>query len=805
MIGHAPGPGGRSARTGLGLLAMAMLTGLLGVAPVVAAAGDVGFQDMSTSGVSAPTGQKPESKLWYTSDGWFGLLWSSSRNQWRIHRFNWSSDTWTDTGVVVDSRAKAEGDALWDISSQKLYISMHIKEGASTSDMSAKLYRFSYAAGSFSPDAGYPIALTSGAIEALVIDRDTTGLIWGTWTVASGTGRKVVVTHATSSANQAFVTPFTPQVSGSGNLDKDDISTLVAYDGKIGVMWSNQNADTVYFASHVDGASDSEWQLNPALSGPKWADDHLNIKSLSADPAGRVFAAVKTSLNDVNPSNSNQPLILLLVLDGNGTWKRTTVDRIVDGNQTRPIVLVSPDTRRVYVFAAGPCCSGGVVYTKSADLDNPSFPTGNGDPFIKLANDSTINNPSSTKQPVTAASGLLVIAADDHSHFYVHNKLTIGGGGGPDTTPPTVSLTAPADGASVSGPTTISADAFDNVGVTHVDFSVNGNVVATDSSAPYSTNADFSGTPEGSATVGAQAFDAAGNLSTLATRTVNVDHTPPDTSITQHPADPSTSSSAVFAFTSTESGTFLCSLDGAGPTSCTSPATYSGLANGSHTFSVQAIDTAGNPDPTPASFTWLVNATSTSLFEDGFESGDLSLWTSVTIAADGTAGVQGTTVKTGSWAARLSETATSGSKAYVRKSFNASVLDLTISGNFFLQTEGASGGNVPIFRLFDPSGVRLASVYRQNQASDAVYVSWTANGTTVRLAGGKLPLQTWKAMKLHVNVNGASSTVELWIDGSLVSSSTTASLGTTGVRTIQLGNDTSGQAFALVADDILVQ
>src|SRR5204863_256265 len=46
---------------------------------------------------------------------------------------------------------------------------------------------------------------------------------------------------------------------------------------------------------------------------------------------------------------------------------------------------------------------------------------------------------------------------------------------------------------------------------------------------------------------------------------------------------------------------------GAGFVSCTSGVSYSGLGDGSHTFQVRAIDKAGNVDPDPASFTWLVD------------------------------------------------------------------------------------------------------------------------------------------------------------------------------------------------------
>jgi hypothetical protein len=88
----------------------------------------------------------------------------------------------------------------------------------------------------------------------------------------------------------------------------------------------------------------------------------------------------------------------------------------------------------------------------------------------------------------------------------------------------------------------------------------------------------------------------------------STDTTPPDTIIDAEPGALVNSASAGFAFSSTESdSSFECSLDGAPPTSCTSPAAVGGLADGPHTFSVAAVDAAGNPDPSPASYSWTID------------------------------------------------------------------------------------------------------------------------------------------------------------------------------------------------------
>ena len=87
------------------------------------------------------------------------------------------------------------------------------------------------------------------------------------------------------------------------------------------------------------------------------------------------------------------------------------------------------------------------------------------------------------------------------------------------------------------------------------------------------------------------------------------DTTPPDTSITSKPLNLTNSTSANFSFTSTETATFECQMDSGGYTSCTSPKSYTGLTEGSHSFSVKAIDSAGNTDSTPASYTWTIDTT----------------------------------------------------------------------------------------------------------------------------------------------------------------------------------------------------
>src|SRR5436190_1936194 len=104
-----------------------------------------------------------------------------------------------------------------------------------------------------------------------------------------------------------------------------------------------------------------------------------------------------------------------------------------------------------------------------------------------------------------------------------------------DTTPPTVSITAPTAGISVSGAVTVTATAADNVGVAGVQFKLDGaNLGAEVTTAPYTTSWTTTTATNAAHALMAVARDAAGNRTTSATVSVTVanDTTPPAVSIT---------------------------------------------------------------------------------------------------------------------------------------------------------------------------------------------------------------------------------------------------------------------------------
>jgi len=175
---------------------------------------------------------------------------------------------------------------------------------------------------------------------------------------------------------------------------------------------------------------------------------------------------------------------------------------------------------------------------------------------------------------------------------------------GPDTQPPATSITSPANGATVSGTVSVSATASDNVGVTRVEFFLDGALQATDTTSPYSWSWNTAAVANGSHNLHSEAFDAAGNrgVSTVVALTVNNDTQAPTTSITS-PANGATVSGTI-TVTATASDNVGVTrveffLDGVlQATDTASPYSWSWntttATNGTHSLTSRAYDAAGN-------------------------------------------------------------------------------------------------------------------------------------------------------------------------------------------------------------------
>jgi len=170
-----------------------------------------------------------------------------------------------------------------------------------------------------------------------------------------------------------------------------------------------------------------------------------------------------------------------------------------------------------------------------------------------------------------------------------------------DTQPPTVSFSAPAANAAVRGTVNVSANAADNVGVTHVDFYDGPTLIGSDSSSPYSVPWTTAG--DGPHTLTVTAYDAA-ELSSTDTRTVVVDNTAPTAAVTNPLGGTASGAISVTAdATDPNPGSGIASVqflvDGTTiATDATAPYTTNWntatVSNGPHNLAVRATDGSGN-------------------------------------------------------------------------------------------------------------------------------------------------------------------------------------------------------------------
>jgi parallel beta-helix repeat protein len=178
--------------------------------------------------------------------------------------------------------------------------------------------------------------------------------------------------------------------------------------------------------------------------------------------------------------------------------------------------------------------------------------------------------------------------------------------GSGDSTAPSVSISAPSNGAMVEGTIIVSADATDNVGVAGVQFQLNGAPYGTRlTSAPYTALWDTRSIGNGNYQWNAVAQDAAGNttISTTVMATVkNVDTTAPTVSITSPAAGATLSANVTLSAAASDNAgvagvQFL--VDGA-PYGAEATSGYSvnlrttSLTNGAHTLGAIARDFSGN-------------------------------------------------------------------------------------------------------------------------------------------------------------------------------------------------------------------
>lgn len=414
----------------LALLAAVLTTGGLGPAAADEAPLPRTFDGTGYSATYPlpPTQGENQSKLWFHADAWWALLVDPTGRTLRVHELM-PDHSWRPTSAVVNDDVGDVGDALLDgdtvhVLTRRSDESLHYVR--LVFDLGARDYRVAPAA----------LVTTRRSATPATIAKDSAGVLW----VGYANATNVLVTRS-EDAGQTWGRVVTLATGAAGT---PEAGALVAFDDRVGMLWSDQSTGSFRFASHRVGDDPSLWTHEVAVRGPTEADNHVSLARVPGDAGDTLVAVVKTGDGDAIGDPAAGRIELLTRAPG-GTWTTARVSEVADGLND-PVLQVDVATRSVHVFATHEFS----IVRKTSSLDDIRFEPGIGEIFVNGAGHQ-LRDPTTAKQPADARSGLVILASDSRSFSYRHAELAL---------TPTTPLADPADRQPPTSPTAVRAQAI---------------------------------------------------------------------------------------------------------------------------------------------------------------------------------------------------------------------------------------------------------------------------------------------------------------------------------------------------------
>jgi|GEM_PF-2110462 VCBS repeat-containing protein len=332
-------------------------------------------------------------------------------------------------------------------------------------------------------------------------------------------------THGSLTFNSNGSFTYTPAVNYSGS----DSFTYKANDGFLDSNIATVSL-TVTFVNQPPVAVNDSYTTNENTTLTVAAP---GVLANDTDPDSAVITAVLVS----NPTHGT------LTLNSNGSFTYTPAtnysgsdsftykanDGFLNSNVAtvsltvtfvnQPPVAVNDSYSTAQGVALSVTAPG--VLTNDSDVDSPVITA------ILVTNPAhgtlTLNsNGSFTYTPFISYSGADSFTYKANDGFLDSNVATVSLTITPDATAPTTSITSPANGATVSGSINVQASASDNIGVTKVEFYLDGTLKSTATTSPYAWSWATTASANGSHTLTTKAYDAAGNVGTSSAVAVTV-------------------------------------------------------------------------------------------------------------------------------------------------------------------------------------------------------------------------------------------------------------------------------------------
>jgi hypothetical protein len=353
------------------------------------------------TGVPHATQDKPQSKLWFAHGRWWAWLpvgggsavFERTDSGWKeleslrhtLQGWPGQADIWSEGDLV---RAVLVG-----------------KKRLAVAELRYDAERRTYVAGTPMRELTFPAELP-GDVETATLCRDARG----TWWVACDRGASVCVFQTRDVAGLDWG-PASPLASGIGN---DDICAIFAMPDRVGVLWSDQQADAVLFREQLNGSPADRWEEPVTVErGGRTADDHIN-GVLAED--GTLYVATKNSVDAIGA-----PQQVLRVRRPNGVWENHPYAVLQEKlAPSRPIALLGGTPPRLYLLHTQYDRRGGgerrdFIAGISTDLQPLSL-TAPEHRILSAAK--PINNVTGCKGRLPAGAPWIVLASDARGDVY---------------------------------------------------------------------------------------------------------------------------------------------------------------------------------------------------------------------------------------------------------------------------------------------------------------------------------------------------------------------------------------------------
>jgi hypothetical protein len=261
-----------------------------------------------------------------------------------------------------------------------------------------------------------PVRVSDGGARSVLLGREDDGTLW----LAAVVDDRLVLRHG-SSDGRSWTTLESPP--GSAATLPANQASLVGIDGGVALAWTSPDRPAVFVSRHRSGAAPTDWR-ETVLEGEGIGGQAGNLAALAV-PGETGDRLVLTAGVDSGDGNPEGPNIVVIVVEPDDSWHPHLFGRVSD-RHARPTLVADQARDRLFVVATASGDQGSGIYIKESPLGAIDFATGVGLPLIEGVGLEDVDDATVTKQPVSAATGIVTLASDDVSGRYRSAILPIG-------------------------------------------------------------------------------------------------------------------------------------------------------------------------------------------------------------------------------------------------------------------------------------------------------------------------------------------------------------------------------------------